>query len=177
MDNYCFTILCWFLPYIIMNQPQVYICPLPLEPSSHLPCHPIHSRLSQSTKSELPASYSKFSLAVYFTHGNGYVSMLLSQFAPPAPSFTVSTSLFMSVSPLLPCKEVHRYNLTLGGSLPNPALIGRVLRCPCKELLTESKDDPYYICWDPTANKSKCFSHTSTIFALCTIRQNWPKFL
>ena len=146
MDNYCFTILCWFLPYIIMNQPQVYICPLPLEPSSHLPCHPIHSRLSQSTKSELPASYSKFSLAVYFTHGNGYVSMLLSQFAPPAPSFTVSTSLFMSVSPLLPCKEVHRYNLTLGGSLPNPALIGRVLRCPCKELLTESKDDPYYIC-------------------------------
>ena len=37
--------LCWSLPYINMNQPQVYICPLPLEPSS--PPHP--SRLSQST--------------------------------------------------------------------------------------------------------------------------------
>lgn len=82
----------------------------------------------------------------------------------------------MSVSPLLPCSRFIPYNLTLGGSLPNPALIGRVLRCPCKELLTESKDDPYYICWDSTANKSKCFSYTSTIFALCTIRQNWPKF-
>ena len=31
-DN-CFTILCWFLPYIIVNQPYVYTCPLP--PSSH----------------------------------------------------------------------------------------------------------------------------------------------
>ena len=35
-DN-CFTILCWFLPYINMNQPQVYIRPLPLEPPSYLP--------------------------------------------------------------------------------------------------------------------------------------------
>ena len=40
-DNY-FAILCWFLPYINMNQPEVYLCPLPLE----LPSHP--SRLSQS---------------------------------------------------------------------------------------------------------------------------------
>ena len=29
----------WFLPYITMNQPYVYICPLPLEPASHLPPH------------------------------------------------------------------------------------------------------------------------------------------
>ena len=34
-DN-CFTVLCWFLLNINMNQPQVYICPLPLEPPSHL---------------------------------------------------------------------------------------------------------------------------------------------
>ena len=49
MEDNCFTILCWFLPYINMNQPQVYICALPLEPSSHLspPSHP--SRLSQNT--------------------------------------------------------------------------------------------------------------------------------
>ena len=32
--------LCWSLPYINMNQPQVYICLLPPEPPSHLPPHP-----------------------------------------------------------------------------------------------------------------------------------------
>ena len=33
MEDNCFTILCWFLPNINMNQLQVYLCPLPLEPS------------------------------------------------------------------------------------------------------------------------------------------------
>ena len=33
----CFTILCWFLPYINTNQPQVYMCPLLLEAPSHHP--------------------------------------------------------------------------------------------------------------------------------------------
>ena len=35
-DN-CFKIFCWFLSYINMNQPQVYICPslLNLFPTSH----------------------------------------------------------------------------------------------------------------------------------------------
>ena len=40
-DN-CFTILCWLLPSISMNQPWLYICPLPLESptTSHpLGCH------------------------------------------------------------------------------------------------------------------------------------------
>ena len=31
LEENCFTMLCWFLPYIIMSQPQVYICLLPLE--------------------------------------------------------------------------------------------------------------------------------------------------
>ena len=35
-DN-CFTVLCWPLPYINMNQPQVYTCPLPPAPPSNLP--------------------------------------------------------------------------------------------------------------------------------------------
>ena len=62
-------------------------------------------RLSHSTKSELPVSHSRFPLAIYFTHGNIYVSVLFSQFIPPSPSPIVSTSLFsMSASPLLPCK-------------------------------------------------------------------------
>ena len=38
--------LCWFLPYINMNQPQVFVYLLPLEPPT--PLHP--SRLSQSTR-------------------------------------------------------------------------------------------------------------------------------
>ena len=76
---------------------------------------PIHrSRLSQSTGFELPASHRKFPLAVYFTHGNVHVSMLLSQFTLPSPSATVSTSPFtMSAFPLLPCTEVHRYHLSI----------------------------------------------------------------
>ena len=38
-DN-CFTELCWFLPDVTMNQPSVYLCPLPLETPSHLPSCP-----------------------------------------------------------------------------------------------------------------------------------------
>ena len=40
MKDNCFTILCWFLPYINMDQPQVYICPFLLELPSHLPPRP-----------------------------------------------------------------------------------------------------------------------------------------
>ena len=36
LENDCFTMLCWFLPYNNVNQPQVCICPLPFE----LPSHP-----------------------------------------------------------------------------------------------------------------------------------------
>ena len=38
-DNW-FTTLCWPLPYINMNQPQVHTCLLPPEPPSHLLPHP-----------------------------------------------------------------------------------------------------------------------------------------
>ena len=30
IEDNCFTIRCWFLAYIRMNQPWLYICPLPL---------------------------------------------------------------------------------------------------------------------------------------------------
>ena len=40
LEDNCFTILCWPLPYININQLQVYICPLPLEPHSYLSPHP-----------------------------------------------------------------------------------------------------------------------------------------
>ena len=46
LEDNCFTIFCWFLPYVNINQPQVYIYPFP--PKS--PSHPmLLSRLSQST--------------------------------------------------------------------------------------------------------------------------------
>ena len=35
-----YNIVLWFLQYISMNHPYVYICSLPLEPPSHLPPHP-----------------------------------------------------------------------------------------------------------------------------------------
>ena len=65
MEANCFTILWWFLPYIDMNQPWVYMCPPPWKPL--LPPSPLHpSRMSQSTISECPASCIKFALVIYF---------------------------------------------------------------------------------------------------------------
>ena len=39
LEDNCFTILCWPLPYIKMNKPQIYIYPLSTETPSHLPSH------------------------------------------------------------------------------------------------------------------------------------------
>ena len=40
LEDNCFTVLGWFLPYTSMNQPQVYVYPLPPNPRSHLPPRP-----------------------------------------------------------------------------------------------------------------------------------------
>ena len=70
--------------------------PLP-PPSASQP-----SRLSQSIGFGFPVSHSKFLLAIYFTYGNVYTSMLLFQIIPPSLSPTRPKSLFsMSASPLL----------------------------------------------------------------------------
>ena len=58
------------------------------------------SRLSQSTGLSSLSHYSKVPLAICFTYGSIYVSMLLSQFIPSSSSPPVSKSLFsMAVSP------------------------------------------------------------------------------
>ena len=49
LEDNCFTLLCWPLPYINMNQPQVYICPLLPESPSHLLHYPSPLILSQSS--------------------------------------------------------------------------------------------------------------------------------
>ena len=55
--------------------------------------------------SGVPLPSPNFPLASYFTHGNVYISMSLSQFVPPTPAPAVSISLFpMSESLFLPCK-------------------------------------------------------------------------
>ena len=77
------TILWWFLLYINMNWPQVYMCPTkswtPLPP----PSLPYPSGLSQSTGFGCPASCIKLALVINFTCGNVHVSMLFSQIVPP----------------------------------------------------------------------------------------------
>ena len=51
-----------------MNQPQVYIYPLPPKPPSHLPPHPTLQPVTEPLF-EFPESYSKFPLALCFTYG------------------------------------------------------------------------------------------------------------
>ena len=60
--------LYWFLSYINMSQPQVYICPFPLEPPSHLLPYSMLQIVTEYLI-ELRVSYSKFPLTVYFTYG------------------------------------------------------------------------------------------------------------
>ena len=85
--------------------------PLPT-PSYLLGCHTTHSHyLSHLLYSHTTSLH--WLCFAYFTYGNVYISELLSQFVPPSPSPTVSTSLFsMTTSPLLPCKEVYQYHLS-----------------------------------------------------------------
>ena len=74
--------------------------PLPCEPPSYLPPLPTTEHWV-----EIPVSYSKFPLALYFTYVSVYVSMLLFQFIPPSPPHTVPTSPFSTSGSLfLPCK-------------------------------------------------------------------------
>ena len=80
MEDNCFTILCLFLPYISVNQLQVYVCPLPL--NLPLTSHPT----PQSTRFELLASYRNFHCLSNFTYSDVFVSVLLSQFVPPSSS-------------------------------------------------------------------------------------------
>ena len=71
-----------------LNQPQLYVpSHLNLPPTS-LPIPPFQV-FAEHWGFVFPVSNSEFPLAIYFTYGNVYVSVLLSQFFPPSPSSTV----------------------------------------------------------------------------------------
>ena len=110
------TILCWFLPYINMDWPYVYMFP----PSwaSLLPTTPYHpSQIVTEPQFEFPESYSKFPLAIYFIYVSVYVSMLLSPFVsiPPFPSCPLAVTLSLSLCLHLHCcpeNRFHQYHLS-----------------------------------------------------------------
>ena len=68
MKDNCFTMLCWFLPYINMNQLYICICIYVYMTLPATPSHP--SRLSQSPHLSSVESHSKVPLAVLFTYGS-----------------------------------------------------------------------------------------------------------
>ena len=81
------------LPYINMNQPQVYTCSpsrTPLPPPS--PYHPSGS--SHCTSHKQPVSCIELGLAIHFIYDIIHVSMPFSQIIPPSPSNTDSKRLF-----------------------------------------------------------------------------------
>ena len=96
-----------------MNQSQVYMHPFTLESPSHFPPHPTPLGSHRAPDLSSLCYTADFHWLSNFTHGNVYVSMLLSQFVPPSSSPSASTSLFsMSASVLLPCRQFHQYHLS-----------------------------------------------------------------
>ena len=89
----------------------VHVSPIlnPLLPPS--PSHPSGS--SQCTGPEHPVSCIEPGLAIYFTYGTRYFSMLFSKIIPPSSSPTESKSLFcVSASLLLSHIAGHHYHLS-----------------------------------------------------------------
>ena len=90
-----------------MNQPRVYMCPLPPPSPSDF------SGSSQCTGFECPVSCIELGLVIYFTYGNIHDSVLFSQIISPLSSPTESKSLFFtSVSLLRSCIRSHHYHLS-----------------------------------------------------------------
>ena len=103
MEANYFTILWWFLPYIDMNQPWVYMCLPPWTPFPS-PSSSDSSGLSQHISFEFRVSRIHLGLVIYITYGNIRVSVPFSQIIPPSPFPAESKSLFfISVSLLLSC--------------------------------------------------------------------------
>ena len=84
--------LCYFLLYSEVSKLYIYIYSPP--ETSQLPPYHVTEYWA-----ELPVFYSRFSLAIYFTHGSIYTSILISQFFPLSPSPHVHMPiLYISIS-------------------------------------------------------------------------------
>ena len=113
---------CFTMFYNKANQLHAHMYPLPLELPS-LPTLPAEVITEQ--RAELPMLCSRFSLAICFTHGSVYMSILVSQFIPLSPSppprptcrFSTSASLF------LPC---NRFSLGIGLGIPATVIASSV---------------------------------------------------
>ena len=77
-----------------MSQPQAYIYPLSLQPPTHLPSY-VPSKFSQSTGFGLPATYSKFPLAMSILH----MVMYMFQYCSLKSSFLLPPPLCPKVCP------------------------------------------------------------------------------
>ena len=67
LEDNCFTPVCWFLPYINMNQPQVKVSPsLPLEAASHLSHYPAPLHYPTAPDLSCPHHNSNFPLMIWF---------------------------------------------------------------------------------------------------------------
>ena len=109
--------------YNDVNQLYVYIYLLLLELPSHSSPHP-SPQIITGHRTEPPVLDSSFPLAICFTRGSGYTSMLLSQFVPDSPvsptvstnpsptestnPFSMSASLFLSYIFICMCSTVFR---------------------------------------------------------------------
>ena len=99
LEDNCFSVLSWILAYSNMKQPQVNMCPLLLEPPSHLSPHP--TALGCHRAPDWARCIIQHVLAGYlFTYGNVYVSVLCSQFIPPSlsPLCPQLSSLYLHLS-------------------------------------------------------------------------------
>ena len=88
------------------HEPAICIHILPLSwDSLQTPIPP--TWVIKEQQAELPVPYTSFPLAIYFTHGSAYMSMLLFQFIPPSPSYPT---------------HVHKFILYVCISIPAPQI-------------------------------------------------------
>ena len=103
LEYNCFTMLRQFMLNNKVNQLYVYIYPhipslLRLPPT--LPIPPL--QVVTKHRADLPVLYSCFPLAIYFTFGCIYMSMLCSHFVPASPRVLKSILYICVFIPVLP---------------------------------------------------------------------------
>ena len=81
---------CWFLLYSSVNQLEVFIYPLPLEPSSP-PRSPSQPSGHRRAPGWVPCAVQQLATGHLFYMVIVYLSVLLSQFVPPSPYPVVSS--------------------------------------------------------------------------------------